>query len=133
MIEGRSQVTVRYAETDAMGVVYHGSYLPWFEIGRTDMLKQHGLPYRDIEAAGYHLPVTEATMRFLRPARYDDLLTIVSRMKEKPSVRLRIEYEVWRDDTLLATGTTSHAFINLQGQPVRPPPHFLARMTELFG
>lgn len=133
MIEGCSHVTVRYAETDMMGFVYHGNYLSWFEISRTDMLRRQGLPYREIEAAGYFLPVTEATVRYLRPARYDDTLAIHARMTQKPSVRLRVDYEVKRGEELLATGSTTHAFINRQGQPVRPPANFTAKMNELFG
>ena len=59
MLESRSQITVRYAETDMMGIVYHGNYLPWFEVGRTTLLKECGLPYRELEAQGYRLPVLE--------------------------------------------------------------------------
>ena len=65
MIQSRVQITVRYAETDMMGIVYHGSYLPWFEIGRTTLLKENGLSYRDLEAAGYLLPVLEVAVKYL--------------------------------------------------------------------
>jgi acyl-CoA thioester hydrolase len=133
MIESRAQVTVRYAETDMMGIVYHGSYLPWFEIGRTTMLKEQGLPYRQLEADGYRLPVLEIYSKFHRPALYDDVITVITRLKEKPTLRFRIEYEIFREETLLATGHSVHAFINTQGQPVRPPPTFVARMKQIFG
>lgn len=128
MIQSRAQVTVRYAETDMMGVVYHGSYLPWFEIGRTTLLKQLGLPYREIEAQGFFLPVLEVTAKYLRPARYDDTLTILTTLAEKPLLRIRLEYEIRRDDELLATGSTVHAFIDREGKPVRPP----ASAVKLF-
>ena len=78
MIESRTQVTVRYAETDMMGVVYHGNYLPWFEVGRTTLLKELGLAYRRLEEEGFRLPVLEVSARYLRPAVYDDTITIVA-------------------------------------------------------
>jgi acyl-CoA thioester hydrolase len=132
MIESRTQITVRYAETDMMGIVYHGNYLPWFEVGRTTLLKECGLPYKDLEALGYHLPVIEVGVKYLRPARYDDTVTIVTRLKERPTLRVQLEYEVRRGDELLVTGFTTHAFINKTGEPVRPPPHLVERMKELF-
>ena len=132
MVQSRTQITVRYAETDMMGVVYHGSYLPWFEIGRTTLLKEQGLPYRQLEADGFRLPVLEVSARYLRPAVYDDTLTLVTTMREKPTLRIILEYEVFNGDTLLATGKTMHAFIDRQGRPVRPPPQFVARMNALF-
>src|SRR4051812_11865463 len=100
MIQSRAQVTVRYAETDMMGIVYHGNYLPWFEIGRTTLLKEQGLPYRQLEADGYRLPVLEIGAKYHRPALYDDTLTIVTTMREKPSLRIRLEYEILNGDVL---------------------------------
>src|ERR1044071_1664269 len=110
MITSRSQISVRYAETDMMGVVYHGSYLPWFEIGRTTLLKEVGLPYRKLEEDGYRLPVLEVNAKYFRPAVYDDTLTIITTMRDKPILRIKLEYEVRRGDELLATGSTGHAF-----------------------
>lgn len=132
MIVSRTEVVVRYAETDMMGVVYHGSYLPWFEIGRTTLLREQGLPYRDLEAAGFLLPVLEVNARYLRPALYDDRLAIVTTLREKPALRIRLEYEVRRGEDLLATGSTLHAFIDRQGRPVRPPADFAAKMAAAF-
>ncbi len=121
MIQSRAKVNVRYAETDMMGVVYHGSYLPWFEVGRTTLMKELGLPYRQLEAEGFRLPVLEMAAKYFRPALYDDELTIVTTLREKPLLRIRLEYEVRRADELLATGLTVHAFIDREGKPVRPP------------
>lgn len=132
MIQSSVQVSVRYAETDQMGFVYHGNYLPWFEIARTHLLKEQGIPYRDLEKQGYFLPVLEANMKYHRPAFYDDTVTIVATMKEKPSLRIRLEYQVLRGTELLVTGHTQHAFIDKSGRPVRPPATFTTRMTELF-
>ena len=132
MLQSRTEVTVRYAETDMMGVVYHGSYLPWFEIGRTTLLKEHGLPYRQLEADGYFLPVLEVSAKYQRPAHYDDVLTIVTTLRERPLLKIRLEYEVLRGDERLATGMTLHAFIDRSGRPVRPPPEFAQKMARLF-
>jgi acyl-CoA thioester hydrolase len=133
MIESRAQITVRYAETDAMGIVYHGNYLPWFEVGRTTLLKENGLPYRELEASGYQLPVIELGTKFFRPALYDDTVTIVTRMHERPLLRIRLDYEVFRGDEKLVTGFTIHAFVNKAGEPVRPPALFAEKMRVAFG
>ncbi len=132
MIQSRAQVTVRYAETDMMGVVYHGSYLPWLEIGRTTLLKELGLPYRDLEAQGYFLPVLEVAVKYLRPARYDDALTIVTTMRERPLLKIHLEYEVRRGDELLAIARTVHAFIDRTGKPVRPPANAVEKLNAVF-
>ena len=132
MIQSRTAVTVRYAETDMMGVVYHGSYLPWFEIGRTNLLKEMGLPYRKLEAEGYLLPVLEVAAKYIRPAVYDDTVTIVTTLREKPILRIRLEYEVRRGDELLATGHTVHVFVDREGKPIRPPASVVAVMSAAF-
>ena len=132
MIESRTQVVVRYAETDMMGVVYHGNYLPWFEVGRTTLLKEMGLAYRQLEADGYRLPVLEVSAKYFRPAVYDDTITIVTILREKLLLRIRLEYEVRRGDELLATGWTVHAFIDRDGKPVRPPAAAVAVFSTAF-
>ena len=132
MITSRASVSVRYAETDMMGVVYHGSYLPWLEIGRTHLLKDHGLPYRELETEGFFLPVLEVGVRYLRPAKYDDTIVITTFLREKPTLRIRMEYELHRGDELLATASTLHAFIDRAGKPVRPPAAFAAMMNRVF-
>ncbi len=132
MIQSRAQVTVRYAETDMMGIVYHANYLPWFEVARTQLLREQGFPYRQLETEGYRIPVLEVAAKFTRPALYDDTLVIVATIREKPLLRIRIEYEVFRGDELLATGHSAHAFCDLHGRPTRPPPAFVAKMNALF-
>jgi acyl-CoA thioester hydrolase len=133
MIVSQAQVTVRYAETDMMGVVYHANYLPWFEVGRTTLLKEVGVPYRQLEAEGFRLPVLEISAKYLRPALYDDLITVITRLKEKPIIRIKLEYEVRRGDELLATGQSIHAFIDLAGKPVRPPAWASEKLALAFG
>jgi acyl-CoA thioester hydrolase len=132
MIVSRSQIVVRYAETDMMGVVYHGNYLPWFEVGRTTLLKEMGIIYRQLEADGYRLPVLEVAVKYLRPALYDDTITIVTTLREKPLLRIRLDYQVCRGEELLATGHTVHAFIDRVGKPVRPPPAVVAVFDGAF-
>lgn len=132
MISTRAQITVRYAETDMMGIVYHANYLPWFEVARTQLLREQGFPYRQLEADGFRLPVLEVSAKYRRPALYDDTLTIVATLREKPLLRIRIDYEVFRGDELLATGQSAHAFCDLRGRPTRPPAAFVARMNTAF-
>lgn len=132
MIQSRAQVTVRYAETDMMGVVYHGNYLPWFEIGRTTLLKELGLPYRQLEEQGYRLPVLEAAVKYLRPAVYDDTVTVLTTLAEKPLLRIKLTYEVRRGEELLATGATVHAFVDRTGRPIRPPAQVVAVFEAAF-
>ena len=132
MIQSRASVTVRYAETDMMGIVYHANYLPWFEVARTQLLREQGFPYRQLEADGYRIPVLEVAAKFIRPAVYDDNLTIVVTMRDKPLLRIRLEYEVFRGEELLASGHSAHAFCDLNGRPTRPPPAFVAKMGETF-
>ena len=132
MIAARAEVTVRYAETDMMGIVYHANYLPWFEVARTQLLREQGFPYRQLEADGFRIPVLEVSASYRRPALYDDTLTIVATIREKPLLRIRIDYEVFRGDELLATGQSAHAFCDLRGRPTRPPAAFVARMSAAF-
>ena len=132
MIQSQAHVTVRYAETDMMGIVYHANYLPWFEVARTQLLREQGFPYRQLETDGYRIPVLEVSAKYLRPALYDDTLTITATIREKPLLRIRIDYEVRRGEEWLATGQSAHAFCDLQGRPTRPPPAFVARMAERF-
>jgi acyl-CoA thioester hydrolase len=99
-------VRVRYGETDRMGVVYHANYLQYFEIGRTEMMRAGGATYRALEEAGYALVVTQCGLEFKAAARYDDVLTIVTRAAQAGRVRIRFEYEVRRGQELLCEGFT---------------------------
>jgi acyl-CoA thioester hydrolase len=126
----RSNLRVRYAETDTMGVVYYANYLVWFEVGRTDLLRGTGWSYREMEAEGVSLPVIEAHCEYRQPARYDDELEVRTRGAILSTVRLRFDYEVVRlaDGVVLATGHTVHASLDRTGRPCRLP----ARARELF-
>ena len=121
---GSSTLRVRYAETDQMGVAWHGSFLAWFEVGRTELLRQQGTTYRELEERDLRLPVIEACIRYLRPARYDDVLEVRTELEEMSGARLRFGYSVRRGDEAspLATGFTAHAAIDGRGRPRRLPP-----------
>lgn len=119
-------IKVRYAETDQMGVVYHANYLTWFEIGRTEMIRQLGYPYRKIEERGLLLPVVDLGMTFVKPAFYDDLVRISTRVTQCTNIRLSFEVKIERvhsesDESgeLLVTGYTKHVWLNRQWKPVR--------------
>jgi acyl-CoA thioester hydrolase len=132
MIQSTVQVTVRYSETDMMGIVYHANYLPWFEVGRTTLLKEIGVPYRKLEEEGFRLPVLEVTAKYIRPAVYDDTLEILTTLAERPLLRIRLEYEVRREGELLATGTSVHAFVDRDGRPIRPPAWAVEKIGKAF-
>ena len=118
-----SRVRVRYAETDKMGVVYYANYFVWFEVGRTDLLRESGWNYRDMEAEGFGLPVIEAHCVYRESARYDDEIEVRTTGEMLSPVRVRFSYEVVRaaDAATLATGTTVHAALDRQGRPCRLP------------
>jgi acyl-CoA thioester hydrolase len=117
------EIRVRYAETDQMGVAHHTSYLVWFEAGRTEFIRDRGRSYAQIEADGWLLVVVEAHCRYLRPARYDDLLVVRTRLGEAGPATLAFDYEVARrsDGEVLARGTTVHAAVDRTGRPRRIP------------
>lgn len=133
MIESTATLRVRFAETDAMGVVYHANYLPWFEVARTKLLADVGLPYRELQDAGFLLPVLEAHVIYKSSARYDDEISVRAMMKTFPRARIRIDYEVRRGNDLLTTATTVHAFMNRDGRAIRPPDFFLEKLAAAFG
>ena len=119
-----TQVRVRYAETDQMGVVYHSNYIIYFEIGRTEAMRQIGITYAELERRGFALAVIESHARHTGSARYDELLTVRTWLREVTKTRLRFEYRVSREDSVLATGHTVLAFLDLNNnmRPVRCPP-----------
>ena len=114
---------VRYAETDKMGVVYYANYLVWFEVGRTDLLRESGWDYREMEKEGYALPVIEAHCTYREPAKYDDVLDVRTTGMLLSPVRVQFTYEIVRaaDAAMLATGTTVHATLDRAGRPCRLP------------
>jgi acyl-CoA thioester hydrolase len=116
----RYQTRVRYAEIDRMGLVYHSRYIEWFEAARTEMLRDRGLAYNDLEAKGISLPVVEVKARFLKPVRYDDLVTVQTCVEKISRIKLHLSYQVFDEShDLRAEGYTIHCFTNRQGRPQR--------------
>ena len=120
MISIDSKLQVRYKETDQMGVVHHSNYYTWFEVGRTDFIRQIGLSYKDMEKMGLMLPVLETHCTYKHGAKYDDLLIIRTKISEFKGVRLTLVYDVIReeDSMILAQGSTVHAFTDSNLKPV---------------
>jgi acyl-CoA thioester hydrolase len=112
---------VLYAETDQMGIVYNVNYLVWFEAARTELLREAGFPYAEMEKRGYYLPAVETGARFKKSARYDDLIEITAVVGELKKASLRIDYEIHLDGELLVTGFTRHAVTDREGAPKRTP------------
>jgi acyl-CoA thioester hydrolase len=124
-----STVRVRYAETDQMGVAYYANYFVWFEVARTDWLRQAGLTYRDMETEGILLPVIDARCEYRSPARYDDSLAVAAEARMVSPARLAFDYEITGAAGLVARGSTVQATMDRNGRPMRIP----ARVKALVG
>ena len=124
------EVRVIYGDTDQMGVVYYGNYLRYFEAARGALIRASGVSYGDIERSGYLLPVIEAHVRYLQPARYDDLLTVELTVEKVRGASVRFTYRVTKGEELLAEGFTEHACLGPGGRPARIPAE-MRRMLEV--
>jgi len=121
-----SRCRVIYGDTDNMGIVYYANYLRFFELGRNEYMRARGVTYREVESRGLALPVTEARCRYLRPARYDDLLTVETRVTRARGARVVFSYAIRNEaGELLAEGETEHAAVGAGGRPQRVPPDLL--------
>jgi len=118
-----SSMRVRYAETDQMGVAWHGNVFAWFEVGRTDLLREMGMTYRELEARDVKLPVIEASACYIQPLLYDDLIEIRTQVRRHSGARIWFDYEIYREasEGPLVTGHTAHAAIDAKGRPRRLP------------
>jgi len=125
-------IRVRYGDTDQMGMAYYGNYLRWFEIGRAEMMRSLGTSYRSIEDEGIQLPVLEARCRYLKPARYDDLVAVETGVLEVGRATVRFGYRIVNETSgeLLAHGMTEHCFLGTGGRPVRPPKRLAALLAR---
>jgi acyl-CoA thioester hydrolase len=121
MLSGDTVIRVRYAETDRMGLLHHANYLVYFEQARTELLRAQGYTYKDLEDQGFLLVLTKVEVRYRRPALYDDLLTIRTIVERTTAVRIDHRYEVLRDNTLLAEGSSTLACIDREGHPQALP------------
>jgi acyl-CoA thioester hydrolase len=116
-----TQIRVRYAETDRMGYLHHANFLVYFEQARTELLRERGLAYRDVEDRGFLLVVIEARCRFRKPARYDDVVTVRTTVERVTHVKIVHSYKVLRDGELLAEGETTLACVDRDGRPQALP------------
>ena len=130
MKDHQVEVRVRYSETDQMGVVYHGNYIPYFEIGRVEWLRNKGISYKSMEQSGIALPIVSMNINYKKPARYDELLTIHTIFKSQSSVKIEFDCAIYNEtNELLTTAQFILVFVSLiSGKPVSPPDYIL----ELF-
>jgi acyl-CoA thioester hydrolase len=125
-----TKTRVRYSETDQMGVVYHGNYAQFFELGRTEWLRNLGVSYKGMETSGIMLPVISLNCNFIKSAVYDDILTIETLLKKKPMVKIEFDYKITnQDEEIICTGNSVLAFINMNTKkPTRCPEYLLERL-----
>jgi acyl-CoA thioester hydrolase len=134
MFQAETQIRVRYAETDQMGYVYYGNYAMYFEVARVEAMRSSGFSYKAMEDGGVIMPVLESNIRYLKPGKYDELLTIKTRIPAFPGVRIRFEYEVFNEENELITEAwTTLTFLKKDShQPTRPPQNLLTLMKQYF-
>lgn len=127
MNEHKVEVRVRYGETDQMGVVYHGSYVPYFEIGRVEWLRNKGVSYKDMEQKGIALPIVSMHLNYKKPAKYDDLLMIHTKLKSYSGVKIEFDCEIRNEnEELLTTAHFILVFVDVNsGKPTTPPQYIL--------
>lgn len=134
MITYDAKVRVRYGETDKMGFLYHAHYVDYYDVARTEMLRSLGTSNLELENDGFMLPVIEVVLNYSKPANYDDLLTVRVTVKDMPGVKLRFDYEVFRENgERINTGHTILGFMNSETKrAARPPEWFLDYMRPYF-
>ena len=132
MYKNTTSIRVRYSETDQMGVVHHSNYAHFFEIGRTEWLRSLGISYKQLEKSGIILPVISLSCSFKKSAYYDELITVHTFLKRKPSVKIEFDYTIMNENNeILCTGNTILAFINISTKkPTRCPENIINRITE---
>ena len=121
MEKHRVDIRIMFADTDCMGIVYHTNYIKFFEIGRTEYLRSIGHPYSALEKEGVWFPVSSVACEYKSPAKYDDLLTVVTWLEELKGATMVLAYEIYRKETdeLLAKGTTTHPITDPDLKPIR--------------
>lgn len=118
-----TKIRVIYADTDAMGIVYHANYLKWFEIGRTELLRKMGIVYAELESTGYNLPLTQVYCHYLAPAKYDDIILVETEIEYLKMASIKFNYTIWdeKKEMTLVEGYSVHAFTNDEGKIVKTP------------
>jgi acyl-CoA thioester hydrolase len=133
MKDHQIQVRVRYSETDQMGVVYHGNYIPYFEIGRVEWLRDKGISYKSMEEGGIALPIVSMNINYKKSARYDELLTVHTVFKSRSSVKIEFDCAIYNEsDELLTTAQFILVFVSLKtGRPTAPPDYILELLKSI--
>ena len=130
MKTNKTSIRVRYGETDQMGVVYHGNYASYFEVARTEWLRNLGVTYKEMEENGTMLPVISLSFKFLKSAMYDDLLTISVSLRKKPMVKIEFDYEIINQNKeKISTGNSVLAFVDMKtNKPIKCPDYILDKL-----
>ncbi|MDG2431780.1 thioesterase family protein [Flavobacterium sp.] len=133
MKEHEYKVRVRYSETDQMGVVYHGNYAQYFEMGRVEWLRNLGISYKWMEDSGIMLPVVSLNINYKKPARYDDLLTVKTIFKSQSTVKIEFDYEIFNEkQELLTIANSILVFVDMKtGRPVAPPDYVKEKLLSI--
>ena len=133
MKEYEYNVRVRYSETDQMGVVYHGNYAQYFEMGRVEWLRNIGISYKRMEEDGIMLPVVSLNINYKKPARYDNLLRVKTIFKSQTTVKIEFDYEIYNEeDELLTIGKSILVFVNIKsGRPTVPPEYVTEKLLRI--
>jgi len=124
MLSFNHSIKVRYVETVAMQRVHHSNDLIWFEECRIELLNHMGIPYEQLEASGFYIPVISANIEYLKPASFNESLAISIALQDKPKVRFKFDYTIQNKEDLIARGQTEHTFINQNNKVIRPPEIF---------
>ena len=134
MFQNATKLRVRYGETDQMGYMYYGNYAEFFEVGRVEMLRSLGMTYSGMEASGIMMPVLEMHSKYLKPAVYDDEITINVIMAKMPGVKIHFRYELFNSrQELIHIGETTLAFVNMKtNRPCLPPQEFTDKLKPFF-
>ena len=126
------QIRVRYGETDQMGVVYHGNYPLYLEMGRIELLRKMGISYKKMEEDGIMLPVVSLSLNYKKSASYDDVINVKTQLKKAPTVRIEFDYEITNElGEILTTASTTLVFIDMKtNKPTRPPIYILEALKN---
>lgn len=133
MVSNFTKVRVIYADTDAMGIVYHTNYIKWFEVGRNELMRQLGVAYTELEKLGLNLPLTKVSCHYLLPAKYDQFVTVETKFDYIKRASIRFNSYIWDEEgkKLLVEGYTIHACTNMEGK-IRRIPQLLLDLTNKF-
>lgn len=134
MFSFETDIRIRYADTDQMGYMYYGNYAAMYEVARTEMLRSLGMSYRSMEEDGVMMPVLELKCKYIKPALYDDVITVKVAIEEKPGVRIVFKYELFNQDKVLINlGETTLVFVDIQkNKPCMAPKNFLDKIERYF-